>query len=348
MIAIIRRNFGYKVLSIGVAILLYYIAYTQRNPPITTEVYVQPDIVGLSDDMVVKVRPTGGMVSVTGVTTAVNAFKTLPVKATVDVAGARVGVNKLRIHYNTTPDTLDISGVAPYAEVVLERKFRKEWYVDVLFDDEPPPGYVYLDPITSPRKVTVSGLAGEVARVGRVVAIVERGQSGGEVNKQVQLLAQSDKQQGVDTVQIDPPSAQVRVPLRRVPTSKVLLLSATVEGTPAPGYAVTGYKFTPSTIAVTGAQAALGSRSALSVPVDVSGATGPLTRTVSLALPPGAVLQSGQPRQVTVRVEISPLPSGAATPAVPTPPPATSTPPPVIISATPPPTTPAPAPPITP
>jgi YbbR domain-containing protein len=307
MMLALRRNFGYKLVSVAIAILLYSIANNQLNPHTINEVYVLPEVVDVPDDMVVRTAPSGFTVTVTGPSAAVGTFKSEPIKATVDVARARLGVNKLPIQYKLPSGELDVGAAPAYAEATLERKVRHDWYVDVQFDNEPPPGYAYMEPETTPRKVSVSGLASEVAQVARVIAVVPRAQSAWDINQTVDLIAQNQRQQTVDTVLIEPTRVQVRLGLRRAPTTKSVLLSAEMQGAPAPGFTIAGYEFRPSMVSVTGTQEALSTRSALTVPVDVTGARASFSRTIHVSPPSGIQYQNAADADVRVQIDVRPV-----------------------------------------
>lgn len=303
----IRRNFGYKAISVVVAVLLYAIANAQQNPHLSNDVYVQPQVTDLPEDMVVRVEPSGGMVSVSGSASAVASFKNEAVKATVDASKAHVGVNQLPVSYRLTPG-VDLAGEPHTAEVTLERKVSRDYFVDPLIDDaSPPPGYEYADAIVEPKKVTVSGPAADVSRVARVVAIVRGGQGTGDIVQQADLIAQTESQQQVDSVEFARSRVQVRVPLRRTAASKTLLLSATLQGAPAPGFAVVGYTFDPLTVTLSGPQERLSRWSSLPVPVSVDGLKQNTVRTVRLTLPPGLTMRDPSETLVHVHVEIQPV-----------------------------------------
>lgn len=301
----VRRNFGYKLMALVISVLLYTISHNQLNPHTTNEVYIQPAVVDVPEDLVVRTGPTGFTVTVAGPVLAIAAFKSEPVKATVDISRARLGLNKLPLQYKLPSGDLDIGSAPVYAEVSLDHRAKHEWYVDIPFDNEPPPGYSYQEPVATPRKVNVSGLASEVARVARVIAVVPKAQGAWEVNDQaVDLIAQNASEQTVDTVQIDPPRVQVHIGLRQALTSKALLLSAVMTDTPAAGCVISGYSFLPPMVTVSGTQLALANRSSLTIPVSVAGATASFTRTVPVRLPSGLKFDNPAEQSVRVTVEV--------------------------------------------
>ncbi len=318
LVTAVRRNTGYKLLAVAVAVLLYAVANDQQNPPTARPVYVTPQIVNLPNDMVVKSGPPGGPLMVSGQAEAVTAFNAQDVKATIDVSRAKVGVNPLPIVYKYPPGSLDIESAPSTAMVVLEKKQAASFVVEAILDNDAPSGYMYGDPVANPRKVTVYGSASEVARVGRIIAQVENTDNSRAVESDVLLSAQDLHKQGVDTVQIEPSRVHVSVALKKAQGAKAVLLSALMTGSPAPGYVVVGYTFSPPLVTITGTQTLLAARSSLTVPLVIDGIEASETRTVKVVPPAGLMLQNVEDSAVRVRLDVrriaprpTPLPSGA-------------------------------------
>ena len=301
VLALVRRDFGFKVLSVIIGVLLYAVATDQRNPPTTRQVFVSPQIVNLPNDMVIKSSPPGASIMVSGQAAAVTAFNAQSIKATIDVSRARVGVNTLPILYKYPVGALDIESAPPLAEVVLDKKTSSTFFVESVLDNDAPSGYMYGEPTITPPKVTVYGSATEVARVGRIIAQVANDNSRA-VDTSVLVSAQDLRKQGVDTVQIEPARVRIVVPLKKAQGEKSVLLSALMTGSPAPGFVVVGYAFSPTMITMTGTQTLLAARSSLTVPVEIDNLSETETRLIKITPPAGLMLAS--PKQSTVRVRL--------------------------------------------
>jgi YbbR domain-containing protein len=301
----LKRNLGYKILSLALGILLYAVAFAQQNPRTSGDVYVQPEVINVPQDMAVKSPPPGSMVSVSGPIAAVQAFRSQSVKAVVDMADGKTGRNTVPVRYRTETTGVVVSG-PQNVPVTLEKRRKDSWTVDALFDLTPPPGYSYAA-VVEPRRVVVTGLTSDVLQVSRVVAIVNAPDNGSAVSQTVDVVAQNNKNQVIDTVTMDPPRVKVTLNLRATPVQKSLLLSANLTGTPAPGYAVTGYIFEPSSVTVSGMQTLLADRSSLTVPVDVTGLSQSTTRTVTVPIPGGLESANGKAIRATVRLEVRPV-----------------------------------------
>ncbi len=312
----LRRNFGYKFLSLLISILLYWIASGQRNNPPAKEVfYVQPAVEGLPDHLILKVPPQGSPVTVTGTGAAVEAFRALEPKATLDLSSAKIGSDRYPIKYQYPKglsDGLEITG-PPLSLVTLEQKQRETFHVDVLYDDNPPAGYAYTEPRSIPSKVQVVGLNADVSRVQRVVANLDTSGAPGAVAQDVELVAQDVKLQPVENVQIIPKQVKATLGLKKTSATKIVLLTIELNGSPEPGYEISGYDFFPNSVTVSGSQEILASQSSLTVPVDVDGIKASTTKTITIQPPSGLRVVGGNAK-VRLRLKVRPVATASTAP----------------------------------
>ncbi len=315
MMALLRRNWEYKLLSLVLSILLYFIASTQRNPSRTSSLTVQPEISGLAPDLAVKVVPRSEQVTLTGTSDELERVRKSGLKATINATGAGPGKSFLPVNY-VLPETVKgrVSVDAPpMLEVELEARTQKDVDVRVLFENQPPPGFEYETPKAQPARITVTGLASEVERVERVVALLDNAGSSGAVEREVPVVAQDAKQQVISSVTLQPAQVRVSLSLRQAPATKTVVLSAELTGEPAPGVHLTSYQFTPSTVVVRGEPATLSQLSALRVSVSVAGLSQNETRKLLLPVQPGITLVGARSAQLTLKVS-SPVPNPTPTP----------------------------------
>jgi YbbR domain-containing protein len=110
---------------------------------------------------------------------------------------------------------------------------------------------------------------------------------------------------GVDVVQVTPASVSLTF---EESLSKTVGVTVRIEGDPASGYAVGGYTVDPPTVAVVGPASALsGLTEAITEPVSVSGATRPVTDTVTIGVADPVVrLRQPQTARVTVSIGAAP------------------------------------------
>jgi YbbR domain-containing protein len=110
---------------------------------------------------------------------------------------------------------------------------------------------------------------------------------------------------GVDVVQVTPASLSLTFEESQ---SKTVRVSARIEGEPATGYAVGGVTVDPPTVAIVGPASALkGLTEAITEPISVTGASGPVTETVTIGVADPVVrLRQAQTARVTVSIDAAP------------------------------------------
>ncbi len=317
----LRRNFGYKLLALVAAALLYLIAGAQQQNRVPVEVFLQPEVTGTPDTLVLTRAPKGESVTVTGPVSLIEAFRAQPVKASVDARGAQPGVNRLPLLYNI-PDAvrgrLQIEGPREI-RAEFEAPKEKTLPVEVLYENAPPSGFEFKAPVATPRKVKVVGRADAIEKVARIVVSLDNADETGAIERTVDAVAQDNRDRRVEGVTLQPERVRVQLLLQKTPASKALILSATLTGTPAPGFKIVGYRFSPSSVTVIGDQVVLATLSALETPMSVEGLKSTTTRRLALTAPGGTRLAGSPAVSVTVEVRALPAVSGGRIAPRPTP-----------------------------
>jgi YbbR domain-containing protein len=210
----LKRNLGYKLLSLALAVLVYAWVYAQNRPNVSREEYIQPEIQGLPKDMVVKAGPPGAKVTVTGLLTAVEEFRGRQPKATIDLTRATPGANLVEVRYDTRGLNLDVVGPRRVT-VVVDKKAERMLAVDIIPQNPAPAGLEYSNKVAEPSKVQISGLASEVSKVVKLVAIVPNNPNDGAkgtFSGPVELIAQAANDAVIDSVTIAPARVTARPP----------------------------------------------------------------------------------------------------------------------------------------
>ncbi|MBC8135155.1 MAG: hypothetical protein H8F28_04605 [Fibrella sp.] len=318
----LRRNLGYKMFALVLSIMLYYVASVQQNPRLTRDQYVQPEVMQLPATLVIKERPALIQLTVSGTESELAQLDKDPLTALVDGSQVNPGLNRLPVTVSL-PKGVSLNNAAlPTVQFSAELKEKQPYSVDVDFSGTPPAGQEYADPIAKPGNVVVQGLEADLKRIGRIVASVEQKQDELTVERSVDLYAEDNQRRRVEGVEIVPEKVQVRVNLRPVPITKIMFLSVKLIGNPAPDYRIVSYSDpSPNQIVVRGAVEALSAQSSIPLRVDISGIKETVTKTVTVALPPGMSPQTALP-PIQVRVIVEPTTAvDAGKTATPTPPP---------------------------
>lgn len=318
-LAFLRRNIGYKLFALVLAIMLYYVASIQQNPRLTRDQYVQPEVIQLPETLVIKERPALIQLTVSGTESELSQIDKEPLTAVVDGAAVKPGLNRLPVTVTLPKGIVLNNATLPLAQFSAALKEKIEYGVTVDFSGTAPAGQEYGDGVAKPSSVVVQGLPEDLKRIGRIVASVERETDELTVERSVDLYAEDSQRRRVENIEIIPSRVQVRVNLRPVPVTKIMFLSVKLVGRPAPGFRIASYSDpVPNQIVVRGAVEALSSQSSIPLAVDITGIKETVTKTVTVALPPGMSPQTALP-PIQVRVIVEPITAvdaeKAATPA---------------------------------
>jgi YbbR domain-containing protein len=162
--------------------------------------------------------------------------------------------------------------------------------------------------VVTPATVSVTGPASIVDQVVRVEANVTIDASGLDVDQDVELIPVDAVGDRLTPVDVEPPTAHVKIPVFKQTESRPLPVTPVVSGAPAGGYELTGITVDPQIISVEGdADAILGLAEAPTEPVQINGVTQDVTQEVGLALPQGVQPAGGSDVKVRVTVSIRPI-----------------------------------------
>ena len=188
-------------------------------------------------------------------------------------------------------------------EQIVERALR----IPLEFTNLPSQLEVVGDPPTNV-DVRVRGSSGALSRIGtgELVAILDLRSA--RPGQRLFHLTGNDVRApfGIDVVQVTPSSVSMRF---EPSTSKRVPIVPGVEGEPAPGFVVGTVTADPATVEVVGPAGVLrGLTEAITEPVSVDGAAGPVTETVTVGSPdPSVRLKTPQNARVTVNVTAAPI-----------------------------------------
>jgi len=149
-----------------------------------------------------------------------------------------------------------------------------------------PSGLALGAPQVSPATVAVRGASSRVAAVQSVIARVAIDASGLNVDQEVDLEATDETGAPVPGVEIFPQRVHVSIEVARELAYATLPVVPVLMGAPGPGYRVTSVTADPQTLTVSGEAAAVERLSSISTaPLDITGLTDSLERSVDASLP---------------------------------------------------------------
>jgi YbbR domain-containing protein len=217
----------------------------------------------------------------------------------------------VQVEPRTARGGLRVLGADPARiEVSLVPLFVKAVPVEVVTEGSPAEGFASGPAQVDPAQVMVLGPQELVSMVAKAVARIELTGARADLTRALPLEPQDRLGVLVRGVSLDPSAVNVLVPIARIETARLVPVSPTVSGSPAPGYNVVGVEVEPSLVSLVGPGPAVSAIAFLSTaPVDIGGARSDVMRTVALDLPAGVTVRGAG--QVTVRVRVQPAPAQA-------------------------------------
>lgn len=317
----VRENSGLAVLSVVLAFGLWVFVTRAENPEQTKvlDVEIPVEATNVPSDIAVPrdLRPVKVRVRVEE--NVIDSLTEDDFRATIDLDGFTVGEypgEPVEVQALTTRGNLRVVDVLPpEIPVHLEQLLSKEVSVELDLRGVPPTGFTLGATELTTETAVVSGAQASVNAVAEVVAPVEIEGRTESFEGAVRLEARNQQGGLVEDVQIDPRTADVKVEIDQRVFSRALAVSPELVGAPREGHNVIGVSADPIVVTVFGPKSYIDQATTIPTqPIDVSGATEDIVRTVSLDLPPDVTVKGSV--NVTVTVNIRPVP-GQLTFAVP-------------------------------
>ena len=165
------RNFGYKLLAAGVALLLWGVSHGTN--PIERGFDVELVQQGVPDDLVVTDQSTDAVnIRVKGSRAALRSLSVADVAYVVDLSGAKAGVTEHEVDAESVklPRGAQIVSRSPSSiDFTLEPRGSKAVKVRADLAGEPAPGFAVAAVQVEPQRVRITGPRREVLRLNEVV-----------------------------------------------------------------------------------------------------------------------------------------------------------------------------------
>ena len=311
LVGLITHNWPLKVAAVVLATLLYAgFVISQSVQEFTGSVEIERLNTPANAALVGELPPVTSIRYITLGDASARA-STSSFRATVDLAGidpaAGPTFRAVKVE-SVDPRFQAVSWEPPSVRVTLDPlKTRTGIPVRVIPSDTPE-GLDVRDPVYDPQSASVTGLASVVDLVKEVQANVTIEPSGLDVDREVELIPVDAVGNRLTPVDVDPPTAHVRIAVFKEAKSRPLPVTPVVSGAPASGFEIAGISADPLIVSVEGeADAILGLTEAPTDPVTVNGATQDVVQRVALALPEGVQPAGGEDVRVTVTVTIRPV-----------------------------------------
>jgi YbbR domain-containing protein len=315
----LTNNFGFKLLALVFAVILWLVVYTVDDPVITRNYSTNVTILNGDSiqDKYFEVLDNSNNVSfsVSAQRSYLDKIDDSDFSASADFNDMVVsedgtrGSVKIDIVASRYSSSLKINGSSKFVTVSLEDAKSKQFIVTPTTEGVVADGYALGEVVISGSNVLkVSGPTTVVSRVSKAVAAINiDGMSQNLSDNVVPVLYDEDGNE-IDTTKLTLSRTTVTVSATILGTKKVSI-SLSAKGTPADGYALAGISSSATTVWIKGATAIINPITAIEIPADVldiTGASDSLETMINITdyLPGGVALLDSSDATISVTVDI--------------------------------------------
>lgn len=311
LLDMIRANWPTKLLSLVVAIVLWFYVLGSEDPQTTQAIDVPVQVTNKPDDLeVISTQPETVELRLRGRQSAFSNGDANRIVMQADLRGVKLGENQVPLRVARLPYTLTaLPGYPATATVELDKIIRRDRPVQYIRRGEPASGFVIDSVNLDPNAVTVVGATSIVSRVARVVVVVDTSGLNTSMEFLAEVEARDHRDVVVNGVSFEPRRVKVSVNLQQVDVKTVPVRP--VLGEPPSGWRVTNVTTDPPVVTVTGESGLDQVTSVSTAQVDISGLRGSKTYAVSLNVPRGLSVLGAASVEVAVTTQGpgSPTPS---------------------------------------
>lgn len=308
-------NLSSLVLALVLAIGVWIVAVTNENPTEVRELSPVPiQYSGLRQGLLIVggEPPSTGTVSIRAPLSVWELIGSQSVSLRVDLSGLAEGTHRVPVEPQLSVRPARVTESDPAeVQLTIERAATDSWDIEVVTIGEPQLGYRVSNADAVPNRTILVGpvsLVDQVAAVRAEVNVTDRREN---LDQQVELTPVDAEGDPIQGLELDPPNVTVSVAIEPRERFRLVSVVPSLEGEESladSGYRLTDVSVTPEVVTVFSSDPrALEALPGfvLTLPLDLTGATGNLERRLSLDLPPEISPVEGQ--GVLVRVSISPV-----------------------------------------
>lgn len=309
IVASVRDNAGLVALSVvlGFALWIFVTDTADETRSGTLPFDLKVEVVNVPGDLALAESPVNVRVRVDVDEDVWDSLTPADFEATVNLEELQAGTYdaEVRVEPLTGRGSLRVIRVIPpTVEVDLKSLFSKSVPVSASLEGAPPPGFEASIPELDAATVLVTGTQDRVTLVTQAVAKLDLSGRTEDTMQAVRLEPRDSRGFLVEGVSLEPGVINVSVEIEQTEFSRALVISPTVVGTPAAGYDIVSLVSDPLAVTVFGSQSFIGGAATIRTqPIDVTGASDDIVRTVSLDLPAEVSVSGGTSVTVTVQIE---------------------------------------------
>ncbi len=287
---LLLKNINIKIISLFLAIILWFYVIGGENPIIERFIDIPLNISNLSAGLSLREIPTNISIGIKGPKNLVNNLSSGEIVGIIDFSEIKEpGIYKLKIEVKP-PNRIEIIRVIPAEiSVMVEQILTKTVEVEYDLIGIPEKGYSLADePKITPERVNITGPSSILEKVKQVVLVIDISGINKDLTKQGILKAIDMSGKEIREIKIEPDVVEVSIFLTEGYPTKLLLVKPRITGKPAPGYFISQILITPEELEIMGNFHQLNRLEWLeTIPIDVNG----ITKTLSVKVP--SLLEEG-------------------------------------------------------
>lgn len=308
------RNSSVRILSITLALILWFLGVNQQNPIVERSIAVPVEYGEVDPGLaLISVSPRSIVVTVEGRQGYLEGLSDADFTALVDLEQIPAGVSHRPIAVSL-PQSAGINWgfgalrIVDYepsvVEITVDQIETRQVDVDIRVVGNPHPDYVADTMQLERATVAVTAPASELQTVDRLSGTIDIEGAESTVTVSVPLRAVDFGGRDVRGAQLASPEIEVTVPIRARPPAATVAVNPQIGGTPESGFRVAKVTVDPQLVTLRAPSDQIGEIDSISTRVlNVDGRSSSFTETVSLVTPGAVVWQSHQEVQVTVVIE---------------------------------------------
>ncbi len=303
------------VLALALAIIVWAVATNEENPSVQRGFpeSIPIEILNKPESMIVVGNVTDrARLVLQAPQSSWNNLSASSFRAWVDLKGLSAKIQDVKVQVQCSDPAVRIVEWQPIKTTIrLEEAKEKEVGIIPNVMDDAPLGHIYKTPTVTPDKARVSGPVSAVDQVMTVVADVYLRGAKTSIERWITLVARNAQGETVDGVSIEPPKAEVQVPIEQRVGYKDVSVRVILKGQVASGYRISNVSVDPSIVTVVGRPWDIANIPGYlaTMPIEVGGASADVVARVPLALPEGVSLL-GEQQNIAVTVSVTALESG--------------------------------------
>lgn len=294
------------IASLAIAVLLWYQAIVDVDPSREREVQVKLTQQDLPEGLVVLQAPESVAVLASGPRDMLDNLSAEDLTATIELKGAKAGSGAYQVRANGGPPGLDLTVIRPRLELEIDRLIEEDRPVVIETSGVPDSRFQYIESVVQPERVTVQAPAGAMARIDRVVAVLDLRAVEPSATFTVSVQAVDENGRPVPQAVCEPQEVEISPVVQAADAARSLFINPDWTGQPAPGFRVRSFTVEPLTARISGPSEALARLSTIqTMPIDLTGLKASREFIVDLRTPAGMQSVSGGRIKVSVVIERS-------------------------------------------